>query len=153
LLLVLVVALFFGFTTSLSTVSQGVPPPEKTERHIESEALSGNAGDSRAQIDEFRAEQKRYQESWKEKATTLEAPTSPGFDVVVDRIQIPFMIVITLFAWFFKWKSLLDTVFILLVLFIFSFLFPLIIMQTLVYCVMLVLLASTFKAFKMRGEI
>jgi hypothetical protein len=147
--IILFLTLFLAFMSPLSSVSHEVPPPDKTTRHIELESLDGY---SRSEMDELRSEREQFQQKWKEKASEDQISTSDGFETVINKMQIPFVVVIFIFALFFKWKSVLDTISVLLGLSLFSLLFPLLSSQVLICSVVFILLASIYKANKSKAE-
>ena len=147
---VLFLTLFLAFMTPLSNVYEEVPPPEKTARHLELEKMSGY---SRSEMDELWSEREQFQQRWKNKASQKTISTSASFEIIVDRMQIPFGIAISLFALFFKWRSILDSTLVLIALALFSLIFPIIQINTLIYSVVIISLASFYKAAKFKKKL
>ena len=142
---IILLTVTLSFMTPMSTVQQVIEPPFKLQKHIE---LENKEFLTQEDMDELRQETHNFEQRWDEKATAERKLPKEDFKVVFKRLQFIFIVTITLFFLFVRVRSFWDLLSFVTSLAILTFIFPLILIKTFFYGLILASISTVVKLKK-----
>lgn len=144
-LVLILIGAIVAFMTPLSTVFREIPPPDMSERHIE---LINKEYITSSERDELNHERQLFEEKWNEKAASNATTVYEDLKTIQHRLQYPLLIIILMFFMFSRPTIFLETLSYCLVMLLLTFLIPILTIKSLFIGVLIASSATLIKKLK-----